>query len=81
MDKHEVLINSTVDKITEKLYFSYDLTSPSESIYSEAILQGYSSITKNKNNLESTLNIETLFCATILNKELIKETLKTTQHE
>lgn len=77
MDKREILVNNTVDEITDKLYFSYESIIPSESIYSEPILQGHSSIMKNINNLESTLNIEILFNATILNKKLIKETLKT----
>lgn len=73
LDQNQVLINNTVEEITQKLYFSYTPSKPHEALYTEQILQGYSSVQINENQKESILNIETLFNAAISNKAKMRE--------
>ena len=73
LDQNQVLINNTVEEITEKLYFSYTSSKPHEALYTEQILQGYSSVQINENQKESILNIEALFNAAISNKAKMRE--------
>jgi len=76
LDKDEILINHTIQEISEKLFFSYTLEKPLDSIYCEQVLQGYSAVSINKNNLESVVNLEDLFSSVINNKQIIKEIFK-----
>lgn len=73
LDRNDVLLNHPVEKISEKLFFSYTTEKPAESLYCEQILQGYSSIQVNTGNAESIVNIESLFNMVINNKEKTKE--------
>lgn len=73
LDQNQVLINNTVEEITQKLYFSYTSSKPHEALYTEQILQGYSSVQINENQKESILNIEALFNAAISNKAKMRE--------
>lgn len=72
LDRNRVLLNNTVEEITQKLHFTYSATKPQDSLYCEQILQGYSAVSENVDNEESILNIEALFSAVVLNKEKIK---------
>lgn len=73
LDRNDVLLNHPIEKISEKLLFSYTPEKPAESLYCEQILQGYSSIQVNTKNTESIVNIESLFNMVINNKEKTKE--------
>jgi len=73
LDQNQVLLNNTVEEISQKLLFTYSTTKPEDALYSEQTVLGYTSVLENKYNEESTLNIEALFNAVVTNKGRIKE--------
>lgn len=73
LDRNQVLLNNSVEEITQKLLFSYTSTKPEEALYCEQTMQGYASVQVNEYKEESTLNIETLFNTVVSNKAKIKE--------
>lgn len=77
LDRNQVLLNNTVEEITQKLLFSYTTNKPEEALYIEQTVQGYSSVSINKYREESILNIEALFNAVVTNKTKIKELFNT----
>lgn len=77
LDRNQVLLNNTVEEITQKLLFSYTTQKPEESLFCEQTILGYTSVLENKYGEESTLNIEALFNAVVMNKGKIKELFNT----
>lgn len=73
LDQNQVLLNNTVEEISQKLLFTYSTTKPEGALYSEQTVLGYTSVLENKYNEDSTLNIEALFNAVVTNKGRIKE--------
>lgn len=76
LDKKDVLLNHSLEKISEKLLFTYTTEKPVNALYSEQILQGYSSVQINEDGKESIVNIESLFSTVVNNKEKIKQVFK-----
>lgn len=76
LDKDEVLLNASIEKISEKLYFSLDSQRKDGALYSEPALGGYMMVTDNTDGLESKVNLESLFNAALINKKRIKELFK-----
>ena len=72
LDKRDVLLNASVEQITEKLYFDYGTTLHPEALYSEQTPGGFVQVLLNTSGEESKVNIEALFNAVHKNKELIK---------
>ena len=74
LDESEILLNVSMCEITEKLYFiesnNQDLTS--NAIYSQCSLSGNSLVLENNSGIDSVVNLETLFNATLSKKEVIK---------
>lgn len=73
LDRNQVLLNNSVEEITQKLLFSYTSNKPEETLYCEQTIQGYASVQVNEYKEESILNIETLFNTVVNNKAKIKE--------
>jgi ABC-2 type transport system ATP-binding protein len=73
LDRNQVLLNNTVEEISRKLLFTYSVTKPENALFSEQTILGYTSVLENKDNEDSTLNIEALFNAVVTNKARIKE--------
>ncbi|MFV0330081.1 MAG: ATP-binding cassette domain-containing protein [Dysgonomonas sp.] len=73
LDRNKVLLNNTVEEISQKLLFTYSTTRPEGALFSEQTMLGYTSVLENKYNEDSTLNIEALFNAVVTNKDRIKE--------
>jgi ABC-2 type transport system ATP-binding protein len=73
LDHNRLLLNQPVEAITRQLVFDYTPDKPAGSLYCEQVLQGYASVSINKDGRESILNIESLFNAVICNKEAVKE--------
>lgn len=73
LDRNQVLLNNSVQEITEKLFFSITPTIPEGALYWEQTMQGVVSVSYNRNNEESTMNIEALFNAVVNNKARFKE--------
>ena len=72
LDKKEVLLNATVQEITEKLYFDYSNEKSEDCLYSEIIPGGSIQVKLNHTEEESKVNIEALFNTVHKHKELIK---------
>ncbi|MBO4595516.1 MAG: ATP-binding cassette domain-containing protein [Bacteroidales bacterium] len=72
LDRRAVLLNASVEQITEKLYFDYGNTAYPDSLYTEPVPGGLLQVRPNTTGEESKMNIEALFNAVHSNKELIK---------
>lgn len=72
LDKRDVLVNASIEKISEKLYFDYGNVLHPDALYSEQLPGGFIQVTMNPEGLESKVNIEALFNAVHNHKELIK---------
>lgn len=67
-----VLLNASVEEITQKLYFEYGGSQRSDALYSEMMPGGYLNVIVNNNCGDSLLNIEGLFNAVLRNSDLIQ---------
>ena len=72
LDRQEVLLNATTEKISEKLYFDYSNVRNANALYSEMTPGGSVQVSLNQTGEESKVNIEALFNAVHGNKELMK---------
>ena len=72
LDRCDVLLNATVEEISEKLYFDYGTTLHQGSLYSEQLPGGFIQVLLNSGQGESKVNIEALFNAVHRHKDLIK---------
>ena len=75
LDKQDVLVNASLEKIASKLTFDYGTTLHPESLYSEQLPGGFIQVLLNTDGQETKVNIEALFNAVHKNKELIKNLL------
>ena len=72
LDKREVLLNASLEEISQKLYFDYGNVILPDSLYSEQLPGGFIQVVRNTSGQESKVNIEALFNAVHKNKELVK---------
>ncbi len=72
LDRKDVLMNASLDEITQKLFFDYSTTIDPEALYSELIPGGCIQVLENRSGQESKVNLEALFNAVHKHKELIK---------
>lgn len=72
LDKQEILLNATVEEISQKLYFDYSNEKKEESLYSEMIPGGSIQVYQNVTGEDSKVNTEALFNTVHQHKELIK---------
>ena len=72
LDKQDVLVNASIEKISDKLFFDYGNVLNPDSLYSEQLPGGFIQVYPNTTGEESKVNIEALFNAVHKNKELIK---------
>lgn len=72
LDKERVLLNATIQQITDKLYFDYSGTVDDAALYREANAAGMIQVLPNAAGAESKVNIEALFNAVYRNKETIQ---------
>ena len=73
LSHNAVLLDASVQRIQEKLYFEYGGEERKDALYSELLPAGYMNVIPNKNGEESQLNIEALFNAVLRNKNTIHE--------
>lgn len=76
LSHNAVLLDASVQKITEKLYFEYGGEAREDALYSELMPAGYMNVIPNTTGDESQLNIEALFNAVLRNKNRINELFK-----
>lgn len=72
LDKQDVLLNASIEKISEKLFFDYGTVLHPEALYSEQLPGGFIQVLPG-DGTESKVNIEALFNAVHKNKYYIKE--------
>ena len=75
LDNKAVLMNASLEEISEKLYFGLYSSVPANALYSEPAPGGYICVMENEEMGESKVNIEALFNATMHHKRRIKELL------
>ncbi len=73
LDEHRIVLDASVDVITEKLYFSNTSQPIADALYSESAFNNYQNITINNGDDYSRLDMELLFNA------VLKEKTKITQ--
>ena len=76
LDKNGVLLNASIDEISEKLCFEFSPSITKKAIYSEQTLGGYINVCRNETSRECKVNIEALFNSVHQNRELIKDIFK-----
>ncbi|MBP3763183.1 MAG: ATP-binding cassette domain-containing protein [Bacteroidales bacterium] len=76
LSNNAVLLNASVQHITEKLLFEYGAEQRQDALYSEMQPGGYLNVVPNTDGQESQLNIEALFNAVLRNKNTFKELFK-----
>ena len=76
LSHNAVLLDASVQKITEKLYFEYGGEKRDDALYSEMQPGGWMNVIPNQSGEESQLNIEALFNAVLRNKNTVKELFK-----
>lgn len=72
LDKQEVLLNASIEEISKKLFFDYGNELRQDNLYSEQVPGGYIQVCQNTTGDDSKVNIEALFNAVHLHKDLIK---------
>ena len=73
LDRQDVLLNASLEEISQKLHFDYGTVLHPESLYSEQLPGGFIQVYPNVGQEDSKVNIEALFNAVHKNKELVKK--------
>lgn len=73
LDRQDVLLNASLEEISQKLYFDYSNEIKEGALYGEMIPGGCIQVHINTEEQESKVNIEALFNTAHSHKELIKE--------
>lgn len=77
LDNRAVLLNASLETISQKLYFTLETIIPVHALYHEPTLGGNLCVSiNNDNNFESKVNLEALFNASMKNKETFKQLFK-----
>lgn len=72
LDRQNVLLNASLDRIAQLLYFDYSGIPHPDALYSEILPTNSIQVYPNTKNIESKVNIEALFNTVHMHKELIK---------
>ena len=76
LDHKGVLLNRSVEEISERLHFSLSANECKEALYSQQQFNGFLTIKENLNGEETKPDLEALFNCCLSNKERIKELFK-----
>lgn len=76
LSNNAVLLDASVQRIQEKLFFEYGGEKRQDALYSEMQPGGYLNVIPNNTGEESQLNIEALFNAVLRNKNIFRELFK-----
>ena len=72
LDRQDVLLNATLEEISQKLYFDYSSERIEDALYSEMVPGGNIQVCLNQSGEDSKVNLEALFNTVHQNKEIIK---------
>lgn len=73
LDNRAVLLNASLETISQKLYFSLETIVPEHALYFEPTLGGNLCVSINSHGNESKINLEALFNASMKHKEKINQ--------
>ena len=73
LDNRAVLLNASLETISQKLYFSLETVVPEHALYFESTLGGNICVSINSDEYESKVNLEALFNASMKHKERINQ--------
>ena len=73
ISNNNVLLNASVEQITEKFYFEYGGQQRPDALYSEMMPGGFLNVMVNNGMGESQINIEGLFNAVLRNQGTIRQ--------
>ena len=73
LDRQDVLLNASIEEISDKLYFDYSGEKAPEALYSELIPGSSVSVRINTTGEDSKVNIEALFNTVHMHKQFIKD--------
>ena len=76
LDRQDVILNATLEEISEKLHFDYSNEKIEDALYCEMIPGASVQVSLNQTGEESRVNIEALFNTAHKHKELIKGIFK-----
>jgi ABC-2 type transport system ATP-binding protein len=76
LDKEDVLVNASLQTISEKLFFDYGTTLHPEALYLEHTASGAIQVYPNTTGEESKVNLEALFNAVHAHKDVVKALFK-----
>ena len=76
LSNNAVLLDASVQRIQEKLFFEYGGEQRQDALYSEMQPGGYLNVVPNSTGEESQINIEALFNAVLRNKNVFRELFK-----
>ncbi len=74
LDSHEVLLNASLEEISDRLWFNYGSEYRQDALYTEQTLSGMIQVCLNAGKVESKVNVEALFNTAHLHKDLIRAT-------
>ena len=72
LDKEDVLVNASLEEISQKLYFDYGTEIHPEALYLEHTPGGAIQVYPNTTGMESKVNLEALFNAVHAHKDVVK---------
>ena len=72
LDRQDVLMNASIEEISNKLFFDYGNEQKNDVLYSEMIPGGSIQVSLNTTGEESKVNLEALFNTVHIHKELFK---------
>ncbi|MCR5351200.1 MAG: ATP-binding cassette domain-containing protein [Bacteroidales bacterium] len=73
LDRQDVLLNASIEKISERLFFDYGNILHPDALYSEQLPGGFIQVLQNPEKADSKVNIEALFNTVHKHKELVKK--------
>ena len=76
LDKNAVLLNASIEEISNKLSFIFNESENKSALYHEQTVGGYLTVEVNKTGIEQNINIEALFNTVISNKKVINDLFK-----
>ena len=76
LNNNAVLLDASVQRIQQKLFFEYGGEQRQDALYSEMQPGGYLNVIPNTTGEESQINIEALFNAVLRNKNVFRELFK-----
>lgn len=72
LDRQEILLNASLEQISEKLFFDYSNVKRSDALYSEMIPGNNIQVCLNSTEEDSKVNIEALFNTAHIHKDIIQ---------